>query len=132
MEVGNLEGWSQWHEGTDGILVLTFRPDVFDGEQFPEPCLPTITVKRARDRGPKGRPRQRPGSSWSVTFHLEPAVELRRALTDDRSEAIDRAQEWAKSFSADQLDYRDAYLEPRPEYLEALDTVIQSEQSSGL
>lgn len=127
-------GWTIWHEGPDGMAVWTFRPDVFDGQRLPAACLPTLTVKRERHRGPRGRP---PGPdeqrAWTVELRLEPAVVVERDRSEKRDGAVERARELAAAFSADDLDYPAAYQRPREDYLALLDELLPaaSEEARG-
>ncbi len=122
-------GWVTWHDGPGGTVIWTFRPDVFDGERLPPACLPTLTIKRERHRGPRGRPAE-PGSNraWTVELRLEPEVMIERVRHDERDVAIARARDLAAAFAADELDYRGAYLQPRDDYLAVLDAVLPVEE----
>lgn len=127
------DGWTRWHAGADGTLVLAFRPDVFDAQEFPAPCLPTISVKRARVRGPRGRPTVRPGGErdWEVHLWLEPDVPVERASRGTREEAVATALELARAFVAGEVAYREAYAEPRVAYLDALDAILEGDGQAG-
>lgn len=118
------DGWTVWNEGEDGRLVLVYRPDVFDSDSYPAPCLPTIYLTHGRrTRRPGRNPADRTGrDAWYVRVTLEPEVEL--ASPDrfpDRASAERAARDLAEQFTAGQLDYRDAYQVPRPDYLAKLD-----------
>lgn len=114
--------WVVWNEG-EGRLILAFRPDVFDGDNLPAPCLPTIYVTRGqRDRRPGG---DRVGSDWFVTLYLEPEVDCGTERYDSREDAVDAALDLADDFASGRIDYRDQYQVPREEYFERLDEVIR-------
>jgi len=111
-------GWQCWHEERDGRVILAYRPDVFDSEAFPAPCLPTIYVT-------SGTPRRRPGGTptdtWQVTLFLEPEIEAVNESYEDRAAAIDGAIDHAERFAAGKIDYRALYQVPREAYFERLD-----------
>lgn len=113
-------GWERWSEESTR-LVLVYRPDVFDGEGFPAPCLPTLYVtKGARDRRP-GRPDPDPADPWHVRLFLEPEIEGASETYEEREGALAAALELAEDFAAGHLDYRSWYQVPRPAYLDRLD-----------
>jgi hypothetical protein len=118
------EGWTVWHEETEGRAILAYRPDVFDTDSFPAPCLPTIYLS-------PGSPRRRPGSGgddgWTVTLYLEPEIEARVDTAAGRSDAVATAVEFARAFVAGDVDYRDAYQVPREAYFERLDELLGRE-----
>lgn len=121
-------GWEAWNEEPGGRLVWVFRPDVFDGGDYPPECLPTIAV--APGRGPDQRPERRARSAaWYRACYLEPTVRIREAdaTYDSRPEAIEGATSLAEAFSAGDLDFRAAYQQPRPEYLAKLDELTGAE-----
>ncbi|PSQ38228.1 hypothetical protein BRD13_07325 [Halobacteriales archaeon SW_5_70_135] len=116
------ESWTLWSESEDGRLVLAYRPDVFDSETFPAPCLPTLYVTRGprkRRRPPGERPRLR--EDWHVTLYLEPEVSAPSRSRGRRDEAVAVAVEWAREFDRGDVDYRDLYRVPRERYLDRLD-----------
>lgn len=115
-------GWAVWSEADD--TVLAYRPDVFDGEAFPAPCMPTIYVTQGgRDRRP-GRSRDpAPGTPWHVTLYLEPEVGRDPDRYDDREAAVAGALDLAERFADGEIDYRALYQVPRPDYLDRLDEV---------
>lgn len=122
-------GWVAWHTDPGGGQVWTFRPDIFDADRFSAPCLPTLTVSRARRRGPRGRPapndRRRP---WAVALRLEPTVLLDRTTVPDRDEATSLAREWAAAFSGDEYDCAAAYGDhPRDDYLDTLGALLPAD-----
>ena len=114
------ESWTVWTEQRDGRVVLAYRPDVFDAEEFPAPCLPTIYVTN-------GSRAERPGAGqyqtdeWHATLFAEPEVELANETRESREAAVDAAIAVAERFAAGEIDYRDAYQAPRERYLAALD-----------
>jgi len=120
------DGWTVWHEEAEGRAILAYRPDVFDTDAFPAPCLPTIYLS-------PGSPRRRPGGrrgnsdGWTVTLYLEPEVEARVESADDRAEAAATAVEFARAFVAGEVDYRGAYQVPREAYFERLDKLLGRE-----
>lgn len=117
------EGWVVWSDEREKV-VLAFRPDVFDGGAFPPPCLPTIYLTRGqRDRRPGGR---RVGADWHVTLYLEPDVSRGPDSYPDREQAVRGAVGLAAEFATGEMDYRDLYQVPRPEYLDRLDELTGS------
>ncbi|MEF8781127.1 MAG: DUF5820 family protein [Haloferacaceae archaeon] len=123
------DGWTVWNDGSDGRIVLTYRPDVFDSRAFPAACLPTIYVT---DGARGGRPAagRRGDTGWQVALFLEPEVELERRSYDDRPDAVDGAASIAAAFAAGELDYRDAYQVPRESYLDRLDELTERADGS--
>lgn len=117
------EDWVVWSDEREKV-VLAFRPDVFDGGEFPAPCLPTIYLTRGqRDRRPGGR---RVGADWHVTLYLEPDVQGPQETFDDRESAIAGAVDLAAAFASGDLAYRELYQVPRPDYLDRLDELTGS------
>ena len=115
------EGWRTWSESTDRV-VLAYRPDVFDGTEFPPPCLPTLYVTRGgRDRRPGVARDPPPDAPWVVTLYLEPEVSRERDRYDDREAALEGAVALASAFAAGEIDYRGLYQVPRDAYLRRLD-----------
>lgn len=114
------ESWTVWTEQRDGRVILAYRPDVFDAEAFPAPCLPTIYVTN-------GSRAERPGAGqyqtdeWHATLFAEPEIELTTETRESREAAVDAAVAIAERFAAGEIDYREAYQEPRERYLAALD-----------
>jgi len=110
--------WVVWNE-EDARIVLAYRPDVFDGEELPAPCMPTIYVTRGRrDRRPGG---ERVGADWFVTLYLEPDVDCGTERYERREEAVDAAVDLAEAFATGQIDYRGEYQVPREDYFDRLD-----------
>jgi len=110
------EGWVVWSE--DDGLVVCYKPELFDGEEYPRACLPLITVTKA-DRGTIGG-----REGWRVTFHIEadvPAHSLRKTVTG-YDEAIEYVVETAKKFNAGEYDPAEFYAEgdARKEYVARL------------
>lgn len=123
-------GWVVWNEDADGTLIWAFRPDIFDGSTLSPACLPTITVKRRRVRGPRGRPAgPNEQTPWCAEFRLEPDVVVERTEQSDRSEAVRRATELAEAFSRGEINAGDAYDIPRNKYLTVLEEVLSDESS---
>lgn len=120
------EGWTVWSEEPTK-LVLVYRPDVFDSEAFPAPCLPTIYVTRGRRSRRPGRRDPDPDDSWRVTLFLEPEIEGKTREYDDRDAALDGALELARAFAAGEIDYRALYQQPRTAYLDRLDALTGRE-----
>lgn len=115
------ESWRVWNED-GGSAIVVFRPDVFDSQQYPAPCLPTIHVSQ---RPPTQR-RRRAGSKpegWYVSLTLEPEVRVRSADAsfDTREAAVAGAVDLAERFDSGVVDYRSAYQVPRDDYLDELD-----------
>ncbi|WP_158056323.1 DUF5820 family protein [Halorussus halophilus] len=116
------EGWTVWNDESEGRRILAYRPDVFDGGQFPAPCMPTIYVAPGAPNRPPAESEVGTPTVWRVEFFLEPDVQLTSPQTfDTRDEALDGARELADEFAAGELDFRGAYQVPREEYLDELD-----------
>lgn len=110
--------WVVWSDEGEKV-VLAYRPDVFDGGDFPAPCLPTIYVTRGqRDRRPGG---QRVGDDWHVTLFLEPEIDCETESYQSRADALAGAVELADEFGVGDIDYRSQYQVPRERYFEKLD-----------
>ncbi|WP_432764797.1 DUF5820 family protein [Halobaculum limi] len=120
------DGWRVWTEETDGRAIVVYRPDVFDGGQFPPPCLPTLYLTNGSRRARPGAG-QRQTDDWHVTLFLEPEVEVTARTFDDRAAAVKEVHRVAAAFDAGDIDYRDAYQVPREEYLDELDRLIRAE-----
>jgi hypothetical protein len=111
------DGWQLWSDEGDRV-VCAYRPDVFDGADFPAPCLPTVYVTRGR-RG--RRPGERTDADrWFVALYLEPDVSTEQ-FHGDRAAALAAAEELMADFAAGEVDYRALYQVPREEYFERLD-----------
>jgi len=111
-------GWTVWNE-TETELILAYRPDVFDTENFPAPCLPTLYLTRGKRTRRPGA--DRTGEDWYVTLYLEPEVDHRAASVQDRDDAVAVAVDLANDFAAGEFDFRSLYQVPRAEYLDELD-----------
>jgi hypothetical protein len=117
------DGWRVWNEEPSGRVILTFRPDVFDGSALPSACLPTIYLTN-------GSRRSRPGAGqyatdeWHVVLFLEPEIEAVAETYETRPAAVDAAVAVAERFAAGDVDYRDAYQVPRETYFERLDELV--------
>lgn len=115
-------GWVVWSNEDEGRAVLVYRPDVFDAEEFPAPCLPTLYLTRGkRSRRPGTNPAA-PDADWHVDLYLEPDVSLpgtHRFPT--RTEAVDGVLEFARRFADGEIDYRGLYQVPRERYFDRLD-----------
>ncbi|WP_435358868.1 DUF5820 family protein [Haloarchaeobius sp. DFWS5] len=116
-------GWTVWNEEPEGRCILAYRPDVFDTQQFPAECLPTLYLTRGR------RNHRRPGVSredalsgaWYVTLYFEPEVELQETNRfETRDAAVEGTVELARRFADGEIDPDDVYQVPRPEYFEKL------------
>ncbi|GAB7012273.1 DUF5820 family protein [Halolamina salina] len=114
------ESWTVWTEQRDGRVILAYRPDVFDADAFPAPCLPTIYVTN-------GSRADRPGAGqyateeWHATLFAEPEIELTNETRESRAAAVDAAVDVAERFANGEIDYRAAYQQPREAYLAELD-----------
>lgn len=117
------EGWRVWNEEHEGRAILVYRPDVFDSQAFPAPCMPTIHVSN-------GSRRRRPGASqvdtgtWHATLFLEPEIEGPAETFDSRDAAVEGAVDLARRFAAGEIDHRALYQVPREEYLDKLDELL--------
>jgi hypothetical protein len=114
-------GWRVWN-AEEARVVLAYRPDVFDGDAFPAPCMPTIYVTRGRpNRRPEGNRNLSPDAPWMVTLYLEPDVERPPDAYESREAALDGAETLTERFAAGEVDYRSLYQLPRDRYLAELD-----------
>ena len=121
MELDGLsEDWTVWNK-TETELVLAYRPDVFDSEQFPAPCLPTIYLTRGKRTRRPGA--DRTGEDWYVRLYLEPEVDRDAETAPDRDDAVEVAVDLANRFAAGEIDYRGLYQVPREAYLDELDAL---------
>lgn len=120
------EGWVVWNDEPEGRAILAYRPDVFNTEDFPAPCMPTVFVSN-------GSRRKRPGASqistdvWHITLFLEPDIEARTEEFDSREAAVEGAVDAAEQFVDGDVDYRELYQVPREEYFEKLDELLGRE-----
>ena len=120
------EGWEVWSEEATKV-VLAYRPDVFDTAAYPAACLPTIYLTKGKRSRRPGRDDPPPDASWYVTLFLEPEVDRDADTYETRGEAIEGAKRLAAAFAAGDVDYRELYQVPRPEYFEALDDLTGEE-----
>ena len=120
------DGWDTWHTDPGGISVWVFRPDVFDGDAFPPACIPTLTIKPARERGPRGRPGQS-ASEWWSELRLEPDVLLERRTAGTREQAMTLAIQRATAFTDGDIAFRTAYADPPVDYLDRLESIIDDQ-----
>ncbi|MCY4729120.1 hypothetical protein KY092_00955 [Natronomonas gomsonensis] len=115
------DGWQVWN-AEDARVILAYRPDVFNGSEFPAACLPTVYVTRGRrNRRPEGNRNLPPNAPWMVTLYLEPEVNRDPDAYDTRSAALDGAVELTHRFADGDIDYRGLYQVPRERYFEKLD-----------
>ncbi|WP_324662327.1 DUF5820 family protein [Haloarcula sediminis] len=112
--------WTVWNR-TETDLILAYRPDVFDSEAFPAPCLPTIYLTRGKRTRRPGA--DRTGEDWYVTLYLEPEVDHQAAAVRERDDAVAAAVDLADDFAAGEFDFRSLYQVPREAYLAELDTL---------
>lgn len=120
------DGWEVWSvESTKAVLA--YRPDVFDSHEFPPECLPTIYVTKGQRGRRPGRHVPDPDDSWYATLYLEPDVSLDRREFDTRVEAADGTVTLAAEFARGDVDYRELYQVPRPDYVEKLDELTGRE-----
>ena len=112
------EDWTVWNR-TETELILAYRPDVFDSENFPAPCLPTIYLTRGKRTRRPGA--DRTGEDWYVTLYLEPEVDHQVTAEPGREAAVAAAVELANRFAAGAFDFRGMYQVPREAYLDELD-----------
>lgn len=115
------EEWVVWSDENEKS-VLVYRPDVFDSQAFPAPCLPIIYLTH-------GRRSRRPGAEqaatredpWYVTLYLEPEVSRDAERFGTREDAVAGALDLAERFAEGRVDYRELYQVPREEYFVKLD-----------
>jgi len=113
-------GWRVWNEEPDGRVILAFRADVFDADEYPAACLPTIYVTN-------GSRKRRPGAGqyqteeWHTELRFEPDVDALAETFPDREDALAGAIDLAERFAAGGVDPRDHYQVPREDYFDALD-----------
>ncbi|OYR58476.1 DUF5820 family protein [Halorubrum halodurans] len=120
------DGWRVWNEEPGGRAILVYRPDVFDGDDVPAECLPTIYLTN-------GARNARPGSGqyatdeWHVVLFLEPEIEAVAETHGSREAGADAAVDVAGRFAAGDVDYRAAYQVPRETYFDRLDELVGGE-----
>jgi hypothetical protein len=114
------DAWEVWSlESTKAVLA--YRPDVFDSQEFPPECLPTIYVTKGRRGRRPGRDVPDPEDPWYVTLYLEPEVNLDERAFESQGAATTGAMDLADEFSRGEVSYRDLYQVPRQTYFERLD-----------
>jgi hypothetical protein len=113
-------GWQVWN-AEETRCILAYRPDVFDSEAFPAPCLPTIYLSKGKRGRRPGRHEPAPTDPWYVTLFLEPDVNRDEETYDSRAAAVEGARDLAARFTAGEIDYRGLYQVPREAYLDELD-----------
>jgi hypothetical protein len=119
-------GWTVWNEA-EQRCVLVYRPDVFDTQEFPAPCLPTIYLTHGRrSRRPGSELDSGPEDPWYITLFLEPEVERDPERFETREEAVAGAVDIAGRFANGDIDYRALYQVPREDYFEKLDELTGS------
>jgi hypothetical protein len=114
------EGWEVW-SADQRRVVLTYRPDVFDTDAYPAACLPTITVTKGQRGRRPGRPDPDPADPWYATLYLEPEIEAEKSACEAREGARETALAFAARFADGDIDYRECYQVPRPDYFARLD-----------
>lgn len=117
-------GWTVWNEEPKKI-ILTYRPDVFNSDAYPAPCLPTIHIRQGRPSRKPGRNTPAPDAPWYVQLYLEPDVSMDDDAYDGRAAAEKGARQLAERFATGEVAYRSLYQVPREEYLDKLDELIQ-------
>jgi hypothetical protein len=117
---GLAPGWEVWN-AEETKCILAYRPDVFDSNAFPAPCLPTIYLTKGQRGRRPGPHRPAPSDPWYVTLYLEPEVDDGGQTYDSREAAIEGVHEVAESFASGEIDVHDMYQVPREAYLEKLD-----------
>lgn len=120
------DGWTVWADEPEGRSVLAYRPDVFEGETYPAPCLPTIYVATGSRRRP-GAGRPGTDADWYARLFLEPEVQGPEERHDSREAARAAAVDIARRFAAGEVDYRACYQVPREDYLDRLDDLTGRE-----
>jgi hypothetical protein len=120
------DGWEVWSDETTKA-VLVYRPDVFDTAAYPAPCLPTIYLSKGRRGRRPGEHDPPPDASWYVTLFLEPEVNLDAIEELTRSDAEAAATDLADRFARGDIDYRNLYQVPRPDYFDRLDELTGPE-----
>lgn len=117
------DGWVVWNDEPEGRAILAYRPDVFNTEDFPAPCMPTIFVSN-------GSRSKRPGASqvstdvWHATLFLEPDIEAGTEEFDSREDAVVGAVDYAERFVDGEIHYRELYQVPREDYFDELDRLL--------
>ena len=117
-------GWEVWTQ-EETRCVLTYRPDVFDSNDFPAPCLPTIYLTKGQRGRRPGRYQPAPGDPWHVTLSLEPEIEVESTRYDEQEAAIAGVRDLAARFADGEFDLRSVYQVPRETYLAELESLVQ-------
>ncbi len=120
------DGWEIWNNEPQGRIILAYRPDIFNTTDFPAACLPTITI--APGPSPNAPPDHRQASStWHVVLYLEPRVRVTKKDTTvaTRPEAIEQAISLSHEFTDGQIDFTDAYIDPRLDYIMKLNQLTE-------
>lgn len=117
------EGWTVWNEESRKV-ILTYRPDVFNSDSYPAPCLPTIHIRQGKPSRKPGRNTPAPDAPWYVQLYLEPDVSMDEESHDSREAAVTAACRLAERFADGAVEYRGLYQVPRDEYLDKLDELI--------
>ncbi|MDY6775040.1 MAG: DUF5820 family protein [Halobacteria archaeon] len=114
------EGWVVWSE--DEGVVICYRPDVFNAEDYPRRCLPLVTVVEADTGSIGGR------TGWRVSLFVEVDVEAHTVgrVLPDYDAAVDYMVEVAEEFNAGDFDLRGFYAEEdvRDDYIERIEEEI--------
>lgn len=116
-------GWTIWNDESEKV-ILTYRPDVFNSDAYPAPCLPTIHIRKGKPSRKPGRNTPAPDAPWYVQLYLEPDVSMSADAYDGREEAEAAAHELAARFADGEIDYRGLYQVPREAYFDKLDELI--------
>lgn len=117
------DGWVVWNDEPEGRAILAYRPDVFNTEDFPAPCMPTVFISN-------GSRRKRPGASqiptdtWHYTLFLEPDIEARSEEFESRPAAVEGALAVTEAFVDGDVGYRELYQVPREDYFDKLDELL--------
>ncbi len=118
------DGWEVW-SGEATKAVVAFRPDIFNANDYPAPCLPTIYLTKGQRGRRPGRDTPAPDDPWYVTLFLEPEVSKPATEYESRAAAIDGVRALADRFCAGDVNYRDLYQVPRDAYLDRLDELTE-------
>ncbi|MXV64314.1 hypothetical protein GS429_20035 [Natronorubrum sp. JWXQ-INN-674] len=121
------DDWTVWSDGEDGRLVLAYRPDVFNADDFPAACLPTLYLTHGKRTRRPGTNPTNSDDSWYVTLYLEPDVSADTERFSTRTDALEFALELARAFDDGEVDYRGLYQVPRETYFDRLDELTGSD-----
>ncbi len=114
------DGWEVWSDEATKV-VLAYRPDVFDTQDYPAPCMPTIYVSKGQRGRRPGRHDPPAEADWYVTLFLEPDVNLDPTVVETRGDAESAASDLARQLAEGEVEYRSLYQVPRPDYFDRLD-----------